>query len=410
MATDVPERQGDRLQRACLLAGIVGLGLCVLAAVAGAFLVTDTSEGGTKDFLAWLLDPTQFFRSYLLAYLCWLGVALGCMALLMIHHLTGGFWGWAIRGALEAATQSLWLLAILFLPLLLGLDRVYPWARWTPEQIEGSRILTQKHLYLNVPFFLTRTAFYLGVWIVLSRLLTRWEEGSPHSPDQPEPRRLRLLSAPGVAAYGLTMTFAAIDWVMSLQPMWFSTIFGAMLAVGQILSGLALAIAVTVYLAPPDQLRTSISTKALRDLGSLMLAFVLLWAYMNYSQFMLIWAGNLPEEAVWYTRRQQGVWGFLAVLLILFNFAFPFLLLLSRQIKQNPRSLAGVAILLLCMRLLDMFWMIVPAFSGIQFRVHWMDGAALVGVGGLWAALFLHYLRRRPLLPAPVEGEANHHA
>ena len=333
------------------------------------------------------------------------------LVILMIHHLTGGQWGWALRGVATAAARTLPWLALLFLPLVLGLHDLYPWANWPADQIAGSQILSQKALYLNVPFFLVRAGAYFALWLVFGLLVLRWQERVPDLADSPEARRLRTLCGPGLVAYGLGATFAAFDWVMSLEPFWYSTIFGAMFATGQVLSAFAFAIAALLFLARPEELEGVITHKHLRDLGSLLLAFVMLWAYLNFSQYLLIYSGNLPEETRWYRHRLVGGWDFVALLLVLLHFVLPFLLLLSRDVKQRPRALASVAALLLVMRLVDRYWMIVPAFAPWKgLRLHWMDVAALVGVGGVWAALFLRELRRRPLLPAPVPGgEANHH-
>jgi hypothetical protein len=404
-AVDLPRRpEWDRIQRAALAAGIVGLGLCVLGGVAG-HLLTGESEGG---LLGWLFDRAQFFRSYLVAYLFVLGIGLGSWVILMVHHLTGGDWGWALRGVLQAGTRTIPLLVLLFLPLLLGLHDLYPWARWTEEQIRESKTFQSKSLYLNQPFFLARAFVYLATWVVLSVLLLRSSAGLPRSPTEPEPRRLRLLISPGLLAYGLTITFASIDWVMSIEPLWYSTIYGPLFATGQALSGMAFAIAALVWLAPPAEFSAVITRKHLRDLGNLMLAFILLWAYMSFSQFLLIWSGNLPEEIVWYKRRLQGGWEFVGVLLILLHFVLPFLLLLSRDVKHNPRTLATVAALLLGIHLVDLYWVVVPGFFPFQsFRLHWMDIAAVVGVGGIWLAFFLRELRQ-PLLPEPVNTEGHH--
>src|SRR5262249_46470171 len=230
-------------------------------------------------------------------------------------------------GVLRAGTRTIPLLVLLFLPLLLGLRDLYPWMRWTQEDLEKSHTLQFKTLYLNAPFFLERAFVYLAAWVAFSIVLLRWSAGLPHSPAEPEPRRLRMLSSPGLLAYGLTITFASIDWVMSIEPLWYSTIYGPLFATGQALSGMGFAIAAVVWLAPPAEFSAVITRKHLRDLGNLMLAFVLLWTYMSFAQFLLIWSGNLPEEVIWYKRRLQGGWQFLGVLLILLHFVLPFLML-----------------------------------------------------------------------------------
>src|SRR5262245_34279114 len=251
-AAELPARpQWERWQRTCLLAGLVGLGLCALGGVTGQLL--DTEHSGSA-FLAWLFSRAQFFRSYLLAYVSFLGLALGALVILMIHHLTGGQWGWALRGVATAAARTLPWLALLFLPLVLGLHDLYPWADWPADQIAGSQILSQKALYLNVPFFLGRAGAYFALWLVFGLLVLRWQERVPDVADSPEARRLRTLCGPGLVAYGLGATFAAFDWVMSLEPFWYSTIFGVMFATGQVLSGFAFGIAALLFLARPEEL------------------------------------------------------------------------------------------------------------------------------------------------------------
>lgn len=379
----------QRLQLGALVLGLVGLGGCALAGMS---------------------DRTQVFRSYLPAYLFFLGIGLGSLALLMVHHLTGGAWGWTIRGVAEAAAGTLWLLALLFLPLVMGLTDLYPWARWNPEEIEHSGILRQKSLYLNATGFQLRAVVYFVVWLGLAFLLSPGHAAATTRDERDEDRQ-RAMSAPGLILLALTVTFASVDWVMSLEPMWYSTIFGLLFAVSQALSAMAFAVGMLLLLSTPTDLQGAVSRSQFRDLGNLLLTLVMLWAYMAFSQYLLIWSGDLPEETPYYVKRLLGGWQGIALLLIVLHFVLPFLLLLSRDVKQSLRTLGLVAALLLLMRFLDLFWMIAPAFrpyEGIQ--VHWLDPLALLGVGGVWLALFLQLLRRRPLVlrPVGVETEASH--
>jgi len=378
----------QRLQRGAFLAGLPCLALCVAAAL--------------------FLDRTQVFRSYLLAFLFFLGLSLGSLALLMVHHLTGGNWGWAIRRVVEAASCNLWLLALLFIPLLLGLSEVYPWARWTHEEIAHVKTFQQKSLYLNVPWFLTRAVGYFAIWVGFAftmRLLSR----PVIEPSRAESGWLGTLSAPGLILFGITVTFASIDWVMSLEPMWYSSLFGLLFGAGQILSALAFALVVLGLLVPPDELDRWVMPRQRRDLGSLLLTLVMLWAYMAFSQYLLIWAGDLKEETPYYLKRTFGGWRILAILLILLHFALPFVLLLSRDVKHNGRTLGAVAALLLGMRLLDLFWLLVPAFHPYEgFSLHWLDFVAIVGVGGVWLAVFLYHLGQRPMFVMLPTEETGH--
>jgi hypothetical protein len=354
--------------------------------------------------------PDLFFPAYLVAFNFWLAIALGSLALLMIQHLTGGQWGAVLRPVLEAASRTLPLLALFFVPLLLGLHRLYP---WTHEEFQHEMRFPLKVVYyLNVPFFLLRAALYFAVWIGLSFFLNRWSRQPSLTLRQD--RRYRLLSAPGIALYGLTITFAAIDWLMSLEPDWFSTIYGVMVAVGQLLTAFAFAVLVVTLLAQWPPMRDELKPDVGIDLGNLLLAFTMLWAYLSFSQFLLIWSGNLPEEITWYLRRLREGWEWVAVALVLFQFFVPLFLLLSRDVKRVARRLAAVAGLALLMRFVDFFWLVAPASemtpSG-PLRLPWLELLLTIGLGGVWSAYFLWQLAARPLIrPAdPIYAEAPAH-
>jgi hypothetical protein len=400
----------DRVRRPALIAGGVGAALCGLAAV---------------------LDFGQFVRSYLVAYIFWLSIPLGCLPILMLFHLTGGRWGRVIRRVLEAGTRTLPLFALLFLPLAFGMHNLYIWVdnaarsdeelrrHWaspnkvSPVELHHFRELMEiKNRYLNVPFFLIRTAIYFAVWIGLALLLDMWSRQQDTTEGRRPAVRAQALSGPGLVLYALTATFAAVDWLMSLDPRWYSTIFGALVAVEQILPGFAFAIAVAVVLASHKPLSDVTDELVWNDLGNLLLAFVMMWAYMGFSQFLLIWSGNLQEEIPWYLSRMRGGWEWIGLLLIVFYFALPFVLLLSRGIKRRPSRLLAVAAAILVMSVINQFWMIAPSFSPERFSVHWMGLAALIGVGGLWLPLFVWQLKSRPLLPVhdPMLEEVMHHA
>lgn len=376
-----------RWQRGALIAGGAGLAGCVLGVVLG--------------------FHQQFFRSYLVAFNLFLGVALGCLVILMLQHLTGGAWGFILRRPLEAGTRTLPLLAILFVPLAFGLTDLYSWAN--PEVVARDPDLEHKSRYLNVGFFLGRAAFYFAVWVGLALLLDYWSRRYDETGDFAVSERMRRSSGPGLVLYGLTVTFAAIDWLMSLEPHWYSTIYGGLIGMGQVLSGFTFAVAVLMLLGTRPPLDRVLSTNNLRDLGSLMLAFVMVWAYLGFSQFLLIWSGNLEEEIPWYVARLQGGWSYVGLALILFHFALPFVLLLSADLKRNRVTLAAVALLVLAMRVVDLFWLIVPAYR-VGLSVHLLDVAALVGVGGVWLWVFLWQVQQRPLLPVHAPpAEEDHH-
>lgn len=369
-------REVDQLRTRSLVVGAVALLLCAV----GAFV-----------------SPPEFFHAYLMAYLFWIGIALGCLAILMLHHLVSGRWGFVIQRLLESGARTLPLMALLFVPLLFGLRELYLWAR--PEAVAAQEILRHRQPYLNAPFFFARLVVYFVVWIALASLLSKWslEQDRTAAPDLT--RRLQRLSGPGLILYGVTVTFAAFDWAMTLGPQWHSTIFGAMFMVGQGLAALCFVVAMSSRLADRGPLTGVVSPQHFHDLGNLILAFVMLWAYMAFSQYLIIWSGNLPDEIPWYVSRMAGGWMWVAVFLIAFHFAVPFLLLLSRVTKRRAEILVGVAVGLLCMRLVDLFFIVVPAFHPGQISIHWMDVLAPVGIGGVWLWAFLGQLQGKSLLP-----------
>ena len=374
----------DRIRGTALVVGVVG----ILA----------TLVGGA-------IDATQFFRSYLFAFLFWTGIGLGCMSILMIHHLSGGIWGLAIRRLLEAGSRTIKVSALLFIPLLFGLSRIYLWAQ--REVVDRDPILQSKAAYLNVPFFVGRAFLYFAVWMALAHFLSKWSlELDEHRESLHIARRLRSLAGPGLVIMGLTITFSSVDWAMSLDPHWFSTVYGLLFMVGQVLSAMALVIVTLALFGRDKPLADVTRPSVVHDLGKLMLAFIMLWAYLNLSQFLIIWSGNLPEEIPWYLTRLHGGWQYLALLLVAFHFVLPFLLLLSRDLKRHARLLGIVAGVVLLMRLLDLFWLIAPNLQGGHgdhashgMTVHWLDFAAPIGMGGLWIAAFARELAGRPLLP-----------
>jgi len=348
-----------------------------------------------------LFRPGPFFRAYLAGYYFLLGFPLGAMALLMVQHLTGGMWGLALRPFLEAATRTLWVVAALFLPLLFGLGWLYPWRNRSEYESLGELEMVAKiDHYLNVPFFLVRSAIYFAVWLAFAFCLDRWSREQADRPSPELSRRFRLLSAPGLPACGLALTFASIDWFMSLEPAWFSPMYAVIVALGALLGALALGVAAAALMASRPPLNRVLNPSLFRDLGNLLLAFVMLFAYVAFSQFLIIWAGNLPENIVWYLRRFEGGWSTVALSLVVFQFVVPFLLLLSRRIKQDRRSLARVAILVLFMSYVNAVWIIVPAPAHYvsAWWDYWLVVSVPIGMSAIWLGAFLWQLDRRPLV------------
>lgn len=364
-----------RLERTALAVGVAGVG----ASAVGALVV----------------GPDAFFHAYLVGVIFWLEIAFGCLGIQMIHGLTGGGWGMLARRPLHAGSSTLPAVGVLFIPLLLGLSRLYPWAR--PEVVAHDPLLQHKAPYLNVSFFVARAALYFVVWsgIALALFTISRARG------EKEPgRRQRMISGPGILASALTMSFAAIDWVMSLDPHWYSTMFGALLVVGSLLVGMAFSI---VWITS-DTSEKELSIDRLHDLGNLLLVFTMLWAYLSFSQYLIIYAGNMAEDVPFYVHRSEGGWQHVSLGLIALHFAVPFVVLITRRTKRSPRALRTVALGILFMHLVEIFWFVAPNFYGHDMHVHWMDVAAPIGVGGLWVFWFSRRLRAfsAPVIAAPA--------
>ncbi|MFP5262957.1 MAG: hypothetical protein ACLGJB_13720 [Blastocatellia bacterium] len=386
----------DQYRQRALIVGVAGLVLCA----AGALVMQ---------------NATQFFRSYLLSFIFWIGIALGSFAILMVQHMSGGAWGLVIRRLLESATRTFPLLVLLFIPVAVGAAWIYPWVRpddaaWNLSA-EAREIIHHKQPYLNFTFFLVRAVFYFLVWNGFTYFLNKWSLEQDRTGVRYLTRKMQVLSGPGLLLYGFTVTFSSIDWVMSLSPEWFSTIWGILFMGGQGLSAMAFMVAALVLLSNRKPLSDVLAPSHLHDLGKLMLAFLMLWAYFSFSQFLIIWSGNIPEEAVWYTRRLHTGWRWVGLALVLLHFALPFVLLLSRDLKRNGRTLAIVAIAIIVMRYVDLIWLTGPEFNGGHFAVSWMDLVMPFGVGGIWLAFFLYQLKARPLIPMQdpyLEDALNH--
>ena len=332
------------------------------------------------------VNAAQFFHSYLFAWLFWSGLSLGALVILMMHSLTGGKWGDALRSLTSAAGATFPVMALLFLPVLFGLHEIYGWA----NGLFGEGVHEHKAKYLTAPFFIARSIFYLVLLIGIGQFLRRWSQ---------VPQKLGALSAGGLIVYMLCMNFASTDWVMSLDPQWYSTILFVVVAAGQFLAALALLTALLCWFARHHSLGKTISDKILNDLGSLLLAFVIFWTYVVFSQFLIIWLGNLPREISWYLERSRGGWQWFAVLLFLGEFLLPFALLLSRAAKQNKQRLATISLLIVLANVLNNFWLVAPSFHPDRFYFHWLDLTVLLALGGFWFALFFHFLKERPLFP-----------
>ncbi|HEY6218093.1 MAG TPA: hypothetical protein VIW74_15605 [Pyrinomonadaceae bacterium] len=366
----------NRYVRVFLIVGLVALALSLLGAV---------------------FTPQQFFQSYLFGYVFWIGLAIGCLAVLMMQYVTGGAWGIILRRVLESATRTLPLLLLLFLPLLFGLRRLYVWTH--SDAVAASTLLQHKHTFLSVPFFLIRAAVYFFSWIVFAVLLNRWSREQDESGEPRTAWWLEHISGPGLFVLAITLTLAMIDWVMTIEPAWYSTIYPVIYMTGDALAAFAFSIGIVLLLSRRAPFVYILRPKHWRDLGNLLLTFVMLWAYCAFSQYLLIWSGNLREEIEWYLPRKAGGWGWIALALILFHFFIPFFLLLSRDVKERRSLLLTVIVILLALRFVDIYWFVAPAFSPFHFTVSWLDFVVPIGIGGVWLAFFTNQLAKRSLLP-----------
>jgi hypothetical protein len=339
-------------------------------------------------------SPDKFYQSYLFSFMLVLGLTVGSLGLLMLQHLTGGHWGIMIRRPLEAASRNIWLVLLMFIPIVMGMKTLY--AEWMdPEHLKANPLTSwQTH-----SGFLFRAFVYFAIWFFLMWIFNRWSrEQDVNREDRALRRRFKLFSGPGVILYVLAVTFAAIDWVMSLSPHWASTIYGFIFVAAQAIAAMAFMIVVMVALSGSEPYTKIIQTRHLHDLGKLLFAFNMLWAYFEFSQLLIIWSGNQPEEITFYRSRLYGGWGVVAVIVLIFSFALPFLVLLSRDVKRNPGLISKVAIWMILMRLVDLFWMTRPEFTKEALPT-WLDLVVPVALIGLWVGFFAMNLKQQPLLP-----------
>jgi hypothetical protein len=366
----------NRVQLIAMIAGIVGVIICVLGLV-----------------LAW----DQFFQSYLFAFLFWMQFTLGGFGVVMLHHLTGGRWGFAIRRLLEAAMMTLPLMAILFVPIVLGLPSLYVWAR--PEEVQGNAILEYKQPWLNPTFFIVRAVLYFVIWLVVAFLFRRFSLRQDRTGEIALTARMRILARFGIVSFVLAVTFAMFDWGMSIEPMWYSSIYGAIFIAGQALTAIAFAVILSRLLVDRTSLAEVIDADRLNDLGNLMLGFTIVFTYVSFSQFLIIWSANIPEEASWFVHRLNGGWELIALLVVLFHFFVPLLVLLQKPIKRRTTTLSALALAILVIHLVNVWWYILPTYRPENLYVHWLDLAAPLAIGGLWIAWFVWQLKGRSLLP-----------
>jgi hypothetical protein len=371
-----------------MIAGVLG----VVLAIAGFFMS----------------GADRFFQAYLVGYTFWMGVILGSMALLMVQHLSGGVWGIVLRRPFEAAVRTLPVMTVLFIPIIVGMHSLYEWS--LPEAANDP-LIQAKALYLNTTFFYIRQAIYFAIWNVMGFLLTSWSAEHDRTGDPALIGKLSKLSGAGLVIYFLTVTFSMVDWTMSVNPHWFSTIWGMLYIGGHGLSAFAFGICVLVMLAQTAPLNRVLTSHHFHDLGKLLFAFLMLWAYLSFSQFLIIWSANIPEEIPHYLDRWENTWKFLSIFIVVGHFMVPYALLLSRDLKRNYKRLRFIATWLLCARVTEYFWHIAPELHKDGLTISLLDIALPLAIGGIFISLFVSNLGGRSLLPIndPDLDKALHH-
>jgi hypothetical protein len=370
----------ERVQRRAFIAGLVGLLLTVVL--------------GVRDW-------TQFFHSYLFAYVYWMVFAMGSLAILQLHHMTGGRWGLPIRRILEAGSRTIPAMTVLFIPVLLGMkmNKIYP---WIDSSILGNEATDHfRRVYLEPRFFIVRAVVYFAIWNLLAGLLNKWSAEQDRTGDVRLKNRMSSLAAPGTVLWAITWSWAMVDWVMSLEPTWYSSIYGMVFMVVACLGALSFSVLMLRMLNGYEPLRESYEPSHLNDIGNLILTFTLLWTYMSFSQFLIIWSGNLKQEIPWYKTRAFTSWGYIAAALLIFHFFVPFFILLQRRVKRRLERLSGLALWMMAVTLVDVYWLIVPAFPNMKLgpRVSLVDIFAVIGIGGVWLGSYMLQLKKMPLLP-----------
>lgn len=340
-------------------------------------------------------QPVQAYASYLFAYVLFLSLGLGGLFFVLIHHITGARWGVAVRRLAEGVMGTLPIFTLLFVPIVFGMSHLFEWSR--PEVLAEDALTASKVAYLNVPFFMIRAVVYFAVWTGLSIYMAKASLKQDQGDGVGILARMRGATAPALILYGLTVTFAAFDWLMSLSPHWFSTIFGVYYFAGAFQGFLALLIVVGFLLQRAGLLRGVVTVEHYHDLGKFLFGFTVFFAYIAFCQYFLIWYANIPEETFWYTDR-WGAWSGVSVALIFFTFVLPFIVLLGRQAKRNAAPLLIASTLVLIGRAIDMYWLVMPSLK-VGPAIHWTSIAALVGMGGLFVGTLAWRLGKGALVP-----------
>ena len=353
--------------------------------------------GLVLSLVGYFVDADQFFHSYLTAFVFWITIGLGGLFFSMLHHLVSARWSVVIRRFVECLAVTVPVMAIFFIPIIFGMHNLYHWTH--ADAVASDQLLQAKTGYLNTPFFVIRAAIYFIIWFVTARIICKTSLKQDSSHDEGITKRMRIISAPGTILFALTITFASFDWVMSLDAHWYSTIFGVYIFAGSLLAMLSLITFVILRLQSNGILVGSITGEHYHDLGKLIFAFTIFWGYMAFSQYFLIWYGNIPEETVWFLHRWTGSWKTFSLILVFGHFVIPFFALFPQTPKRNPTFLKLITIWILIMHWIDLHWLVMPGLHHHGVHLSWMDLTTMMGIGGIVLWLFWRRLTSHPIVP-----------
>jgi hypothetical protein len=380
--TTEPRRLEGRATKWAIAAAIVGL-----LGFVGASVVASGTDGGT-DYL---------LQTYLVSFAFFLSLSLGGLFFVMLQHVTRAGWSVVVRRIAEVIATNVWLMVLLAVPIVVGLDHLYHWAH--PGIADHDPVIAAKIGFLNPSFFITRLIVYFVIWSVLAWFFYRTSVAQDASRDVALTRRMEVLAAPGIVLFALSLNFAAFDLLMSLDPHWFSTIYGVYYFSASVLLFFAVMPKILVWLQMHGLLKDAVTVEHYHDIGKFMFAFIVFWAYIAFSQYMLIWYGNVPEETEWFLKRQTGGWTAISLTLLFGHFVLPFLMLISRRVKRRPLPLAVIGVYVAVMCWVDMYWLVIPEFSPGVARFGLLDVLVYLGMAGIYSAVLVWRLGRASLVP-----------
>ena len=380
--TTEPRRLNGRSVKWAVIGAIIGV-----VGFAGSYMVASGSEGG-MDYL---------LQTYLVSFAFFLSLSLGALFFVILQHLTRAGWSVVVRRIAEVLAGNVWLMLVLVVPIVLGIEHLYHWAHIGVA--EHDPLIAGKTGFLNSSFFITRLAIYFSIWSILAWFFHRTSKAQDTNADPALTRRMEVVAAPGMVLFALSLNFAAFDLLMSLDPHWFSTIYGVYYFSASVLLFFAVMPKILIWLQMQGLLKNAVTIEHYHDIGKFMFAFTVFWAYIAFSQYMLIWYGNIPEETEWFLKRQTGGWTAISLTLLFGHFILPFLMLMSRHVKRRPVPLAIIGVFVAVMCWVDMYWLVIPEFSPGVARFGLLDILVYLGMAGLYSAVFVWRLGRASLIP-----------